>query len=99
MRQVLQINQEPYQSIATLRLPVHLLQVLCQAMVQVVAMVVLVPMLQGKHPWHLGRFPQKNEAAVVVHCFFTLSVMALCTAFRLWQVQGAPELVETSAPA
>lgn len=54
---------------------------------------------EGKHPWHLGRFPQKNEAAVVVHCFFTLSVMALCTAFRLWQVQGAPELVETSAPA
>lgn len=52
---------------------------------------------EGKHPWHLGRFPQKKEAAVIVHCFFTLSVMALCTAFRLWQVQGSPELGETAA--
>ncbi len=46
---------------------------------------------EGKHPWHLGQFPQKNEAAVRVHCFFTLAVMALCTAFRLWKEQGAPE--------
>jgi len=26
---------------------------------------------------------------VVVHCFFTLLVMGLCTAFRLWQAQVA----------
>jgi len=42
---------------------------------------------EGKHPWHLTRFPQKTEQAVIVHCFFTLTVMALCTAFRLWQAQ------------
>src|SRR6266571_5033311 len=23
---------------------------------------------EGKHPWHLGRFPKKTEAAVIVHC-------------------------------
>jgi hypothetical protein len=42
---------------------------------------------EGKHPWHLGQFPQKTEAGVVVHCHFTLLVMALCTAFRLWQAK------------
>lgn len=42
---------------------------------------------EGKHPWHLLRFPKRTEAAVVVHCFFTLLVMGLCTAFRLWQQQ------------
>ncbi len=26
---------------------------------------------EGKYPWHLGRFPKKTEAAVVVHCHFT----------------------------
>lgn len=50
---------------------------------------------EGKHPWHLGRFPQKTAAAAIVHCHFTLAVMALCTAFRLWQAQGAPD---TSLP-
>jgi hypothetical protein len=44
---------------------------------------------EGKHPWHLLRFPKRTQAAVVVHCFFTLLVMALCTAFRLWQAQVA----------
>src|SRR3989441_3533379 len=44
---------------------------------------------EGKHPWHLGRFPKKTEAALIVHCHLTLLVMALCTAFRLWQVQTA----------
>ena len=47
---------------------------------------------EGKHPWHLGRFPKKTEAAVVVHCHFTLLVMALCTAFRLWQAHEAAAL-------
>jgi len=44
---------------------------------------------EGKHPWHLLRTPSRTEAAVVVHCFFTLLVMGLCTAFRLWQAQVA----------
>jgi hypothetical protein len=44
---------------------------------------------EGKYPWHLGRFPKKTEAAVIVHCHFTLLVMALCTAFRLWQAKPA----------
>ncbi|HET8852255.1 MAG TPA: transposase [Ktedonobacteraceae bacterium] len=44
---------------------------------------------EGKHPWHLGQFPKRTEAAVVVHCYFTLLVMALCTAFRLWQAKPA----------
>src|SRR5947209_2744493 len=46
---------------------------------------------EGKHPWHLERFPKKSEAAVVVHCHFTLLVMALCTAFRLWQAYQAAD--------
>jgi Transposase DDE domain len=44
---------------------------------------------EGKHPWHLLRFPKRTEAGVRVHVFFTLLVMALCTAFRLWQAQMA----------
>ncbi len=44
---------------------------------------------EGKHPWHLLRFPTRTEAGVVVHCHFTLLVMGLCTAFRLWQVKQA----------
>lgn len=49
---------------------------------------------EGKHPWHLTHFPQKTREAVIVHCFFTLTVMALCTAFRLWQAQD--ELLDES---
>ncbi len=44
---------------------------------------------EGKYPWHLLRFPKRNEAGVVVHCHFTLLVMGLCSAFRLWQAQQA----------
>lgn len=44
---------------------------------------------ESKHPWHLLHFPKRTEAAVVVHCHFTLLVMGLCTAFRLWQVKQA----------
>lgn len=44
---------------------------------------------EGKHPWHLAQFPKKTEAGVIVHCHFTLVVMALCTAFRLWQANAA----------
>lgn len=43
---------------------------------------------EGKHPWHLLRFPRRAEAAVLVHCHFTLLVMGLCTAFRLWQARS-----------
>ncbi len=43
---------------------------------------------EGKHPWHLLCFPQRTEAAVVVHCHFTFLVMGLCTAFRLWQAKS-----------
>ncbi len=50
---------------------------------------------EGKHPWHLLRFPKRTEAAVVVHCHFTLLVMALCTAFRLSQAQ--PSATPTSS--
>lgn len=47
---------------------------------------------EGKHPWHLTHFPQRTEAAVIMHCHFTLLVMTLTTAYRLWQAQqaGAP---------
>jgi len=44
---------------------------------------------EGKYLWHLGRFPKRTEAAVIMHVHFTLLVMALCTAFRLWQAQQA----------
>ena len=46
---------------------------------------------EGKHPWHLAQFPKKNEAAVIVHCHFTLLVMGFCTAFRLGQAHQATE--------
>lgn len=49
---------------------------------------------EGKYPWHLLRFPKRNEAGVIVHCHFTLLVMGLCTAFRLWQAK--PTLASTS---
>jgi Transposase DDE domain len=52
---------------------------------------------EGKYPWHLGRFPKKTQAAVMVHAHFTLLVMALCTAFRLWQAQ--PSVQESEAAA
>jgi hypothetical protein len=53
---------------------------------------------EGKHPWHLTHFPQKTEEAVIVHCFFTLLVMALCTAFRLWQAHGESEDEPSARP-
>ena len=51
---------------------------------------------EGKHPWHLGQFPKRTEAAVVVHSYFTLLVMALCTAFRLWQAKPATAPAEAT---
>jgi Transposase DDE domain len=44
---------------------------------------------EGKYPWHLTHFPKKTQAAVIVHCHFTLLVMGLSTAFRLWQANTA----------
>ncbi|MBA3556714.1 MAG: transposase [Gemmatimonadales bacterium] len=52
---------------------------------------------EGKHPWHLEHAPQKTEAAVVLHCYFTLLVMALCTAFRLQQAREAAEAQQADA--
>jgi len=52
---------------------------------------------EGKYPWHLGHFPKRTAAAVVVHVHFTLLVMALCTAFRLWQAQQAMTPTQQSA--
>jgi hypothetical protein len=55
---------------------------------------------EGKYPWHLGRFPKRTAAAVLVHVHFTLLVMALCTAFRLWQAQQAALATQqTETPA
>jgi len=53
---------------------------------------------EGKHPWHLEHAPQKTEAAVVLHCYFTLITMALCTAFRLQQAREAAAAQRTDAP-
>jgi hypothetical protein len=44
---------------------------------------------EGKHPWHLLKFPKRTQAAVVVHGHLTLLVMGLTSAFRLWQKQQA----------
>lgn len=52
---------------------------------------------EGKHPWHLEHAPQKTEAAVVLHCYFTLITMALCTAFRLQQAREAAEAERAAA--
>jgi hypothetical protein len=54
---------------------------------------------EGKHPWHLTCFPKKTQAAVIVHCYFTLLVMGLTTAFRLWQAHQATLLtLESEKP-
>lgn len=37
---------------------------------------------EGKGPWKLRRFPQKNALAVQVHVLFVLAVMALTNAYR-----------------
>ncbi len=44
---------------------------------------------EGKHPWHLLQFPKRTQAAVMAHAYFTVLVMGLCTAFRLWQAKSA----------
>lgn len=44
---------------------------------------------EGNHPWHLLSFPTRTQAAVRVHVFFPLLVLALCTAFPLWLAQTA----------
>lgn len=51
---------------------------------------------EGKYPWHLLRFPKRTQAAVIVHVFFTLLVLAFCTAFRLWQAQTATTPTEAT---
>lgn len=56
---------------------------------------------EGKQPWHLEHFPQRTEAAVLVQCYFTLTVMALCTAFRLCQeaAEVTPTMADGATPA
>jgi hypothetical protein len=40
---------------------------------------------EGKGPWNLLQyFPQRNEQGVLVHTFFTMAVLVLATAYRLW---------------
>jgi len=48
---------------------------------------------EAKQAWDFEHYPQRNEAGVVVHVFFTLVVMALATAYRLWKEreEKAPE--------
>jgi hypothetical protein len=53
---------------------------------------------EGKQPWNLEHAPMKTEAAVIVHVVFTLSVMALATAYRLWSKQQELAREETTAP-
>lgn len=53
---------------------------------------------EGKGPWGLEHAPQKTENAVLVHVVFTMAVMALATAYRIWSRQqevGEPELPQT----
>jgi hypothetical protein len=54
---------------------------------------------EGKHPWHLLAFPKKTEGAVIVHCFFTLTMMAICTAFRLCNVVSSNSHTACDAPS
>lgn len=51
---------------------------------------------EGKGPWVLEHVPQKNENAVSVHLVFTMAVMALTTAYRIWSRQQ--ELEEPDPP-
>lgn len=51
---------------------------------------------EGKGPWVLEHTPQKNENAVIVHVVFTMAVMALATAYRIWSRQQ--ELDEPETP-
>lgn len=51
---------------------------------------------EGKGPWVLEHAPQKNENAVRGHVVFTMAVMALTTAYRIWRRQQ--ELAVEEAP-
>lgn len=43
---------------------------------------------EGKGPWNLQQyFPQRNEQGVLVQTFFTTTIQALATAYRLWDGQ------------
>lgn len=48
---------------------------------------------EAKQAWDFEHYPQRNETGVVVHVLFTLVVMALATAYRLWKEreEKAPE--------
>lgn len=43
---------------------------------------------EGKGPWNLLKyFPQRDEQGVLIQAFFTATVQALATAYRLWDRQ------------
>jgi hypothetical protein len=43
---------------------------------------------EGKGPWNLlHHFPQRNEQGVLIQTFFTATVQALATTYRLWERQ------------
>jgi hypothetical protein len=48
---------------------------------------------EANQAWDFEHYPQRNEAGVMVHVIFTLVVMALATAYRLWKEREkkAPE--------
>jgi hypothetical protein len=59
---------------------------------------------EGKGAWVLEHAPQKNENAVIVHVVFTMAVMALATAYRIWSrrqeyiLSTAEGLAEQASP-
>jgi hypothetical protein len=58
---------------------------------------------EGKQGWHLEHAPQKTAEGVTIHVYFTLLVMALTTAYRLWcrrqvvQEEGEEALADLEA--
>jgi hypothetical protein len=50
---------------------------------------------EGKGPWVLEHAPQKNQNAVIVHVVFTMAMMALSTAYRIWSHQQQLEEQQT----
>lgn len=53
---------------------------------------------EGKQPWNLEHAPHKTEAAVIVHITFTLAIMGLATAYRLWSKQQELAQPEPTPP-
>lgn len=55
---------------------------------------------ESKSGWHIAHSPQKTEAAITVHMFFTLMVFALTNAYREWcRKQEVSELQDPDEPS